>query len=163
MGNVLSAIGVALEQTKLGAIIAQGIGMVKNLGKLLIENAARMVGMTTALATNSFATAGLGIAVALAAAAAGIMAVKSLTKADDLMSEGTGGSGYGNRVLLAGKDAFALNNSDNVLATTGNVTGGGNQPQVVQSATDMSTTNALLEKIFKKTPEMSPLGMYEVQ
>ena len=34
---------------------------------------------------------------------------------------------------------------------------------VVQSTTDMSTTNALLEKIFKKTPEMAPLGLYEVQ
>jgi translation initiation factor 2 beta subunit (eIF-2beta)/eIF-5 len=154
--NVLSAIGVALEQTKLGAIVAQGIGMVKNLGKILIENAARMVGMATALATNSFATFGVGVAVALAAAAAGIMAVKSLTKADDLMSEGTSGSGYGGRVLLAGKDAFALNNSDTVLAGTNLGQGGG-------GGTDMSKTNKLLEKILGKTPEMAPLGLYEVQ
>ena len=153
--NVLSAIGVALEQTKLGAIVAQGVGMVKNLGKILIENAARMVGMATALATNSFATFGVGVAVALAAAAAGIMAVKSLTKADDLMSEGTGGSGYGGRVLLAGKDAFALNNSDTVLAGTNLGQGG--------EGTNMSETNKLLAQLVKKTPEMAPLGLYEVQ
>ena len=178
-GNILSAIGLALEETKVGAIIAQGIGMVKNLGKLLIENAARMVGMTTALATNSFATFGVGVAVALAAAAAGIMAIKSLTKADDLMSEGTGGSGYGNRVLLAGKDAFALNNSDNILASTGDVTGGGNQTQVVQNTStptspplppqnneQVDKTNSLLEELLNfqvKQPQLSAVGLYEVQ
>jgi hypothetical protein len=41
--------------------------------------------------------------------------------------------------------------------------GGGNQTQVVQSATDMSATNALLAQLIKKTPEMAPLGMYEIQ
>ena len=35
----------------------------------------------------------------------------------------------------------------------------GNTPSLV----DMSSTNALLEKLVKKTPEMAPLGLYEVQ
>ena len=35
----------------------------------------------------------------------------------------------------------------------------GNTPSLV----DMSSTNTLLEKLVKKTPEMAPLGLYEVQ
>ena len=34
---------------------------------------------------------------------------------------------------------------------------------VTAQSTDMSATNALLEKLVKKTPEMAPLGLYEVQ
>jgi len=41
--------------------------------------------------------------------------------------------------------------------------GGGSQTQVVQSVTDMSTTNKLLAQLVKKTPEMAPLGLYEIQ
>ena len=72
------------------------------------------------------------------------------------MTDGHGGSGYGGRVLLAGKDAFALNNSDTVLAGTNLGQGGG-------GSTDMSATNKLLAQLVKKTPEMAPLGLYEVQ
>jgi hypothetical protein len=162
-GNVLKGIALAFENSKLAAIIAQGFGIVKNIAKDTILLGIKVAQAAAALVGVSASTLGIGTVVALAAAAAGIAYLNSMTKADDLMSEGTGGSGYGNRVLLAGKDAFALNNSDNILASTGDVTGGGNQTQVVQSTTDMSTTNALLEKIFKKTPEMAPLGMYEVQ
>ena len=161
--NILKGIALAFENSKLAAIIAQGFGIVKNIAKDTILLGIKVAQAAAALVGVSASTLGIGTIVALAAAAAGIAYLNSITKADDLMSEGTGGSGYGNRVLLAGKDAFALNNSDNLLASTGDVTGGGNQTQVVQSTTDMSTTNALLEKIFKKTPEMSPLGMYEVQ
>ena len=162
-GNVLKGIALAFENSKLAAIIAQGFGIVKNIAKDTILLGIKVAQAAAALVGVSASTLGIGTVVALAAAAAGIAYLNSMTKADDLMSEGTGGGGYGNRVLLAGKDAFALNNSDNILASTGDVTGGGNQTQVVQSTTDMSATNALLEKIFKKTPEMAPLGMYEVQ
>ena len=34
---------------------------------------------------------------------------------------------------------------------------------LASQSTDMSATNALLEKLVKKTPEMAPLGLYEVQ
>ena len=155
--NVLSAIGVALEQTKLGAIIAQGFGVVKNIAKEGALLAIKVAQAAAALVGVSASTLGIGTVVALAAAAAGIAYLNSMTKADDLMSEGTGGSGYGGRVLLAGKDAFALNNSDTVLAGTNLGQGGGG------GGTNMSTTNALLSQLIKKTPEMAPLGLYEVQ
>ena len=153
--NVLSAIGVALEQTKLGAIIAQGFGVVKNIAKEGVLLGIKVAQAAAALVGVSASTLGIGTVVALAAAAAGIAYLNSMTKADDLMSEGTGGSGYGGRVLLAGKDAFALNNSDTLVAGTNLGQGGG--------GTDMSATNKLLAQLVKKTPEMAPLGMYEIQ
>jgi hypothetical protein len=162
-GNVLKGIALAFENSKLAAIIAQGFGIVKNIAKDTILLGIKVAQAAAALVGVSAATLGIGTVVALAAAAAGIAYLKSMTKADDLISEGTGGSGYGGRVLLAGKDAFALNNSDTVVAGTNLGQGGGNQTQVVQSATDMSATNALLAQLIKKTPEMAPLGMYEIQ
>jgi hypothetical protein len=65
---------------------------------------------------------------------------------------------------------FELSKNDDIIAAPGAskamakaAQGGGNQTQVVQSATDMSATNALLAQLIKKTPEMAPLGMYEIQ
>ena len=153
--NVLSAIGVALEQTKLGAIVAQGFGVVKNIAKEGVLLGIKVAQAAAALVGVSASTLGIGTIAVLAAAAAGIAYLNSATKADDLMSEGTGGSGYGGRVLLAGKDAFALNNSDTVLAGTNLGQGG--------EGTNMSETNKLLAQLVKKTPEMAPLGLYEVQ
>ena len=118
-GNVLSAIGAALEETKLGAIIAQGYGIIKNIGKLVIENAARLVGMTAALTTNAATTFGVGVAVAIGAALAGVAAIKAIT-ADDLMSGPTAGSGYGDRILVSKEGTYALNNRDTIQASTVN-------------------------------------------
>ena len=153
--NVLSAIGVALEQTKLGAIVAQGFGVVKNIAKEGVLLGIKVAQAAASLVTVSASTLGIGTIAVLAAAAAGIAYLNSATKADDLMSEGTGGSGYGGRVLLAGKDAFALNNSDTLVAGTNLGQGG--------EGTNMSETNKLLAQLVKKTPEMAPLGLYEVQ
>jgi hypothetical protein len=154
--NALKSVGLALQNSMVGSIL-------KTIGKLVIQLGVQMGILGASLATNAAVTFGVGVAVATAAAIAGYYAIKSITKADDLMSEGTGGSGYGDRVLLAGKDAFALNNSDTIVAGTNLNQGGGNQTQVVQSATDMSATNKLLAQLVKKTPEMAPLGLYEVQ
>lgn len=154
--NFLKGVGLAIENSKLASIIAQGFGVVKNIAKEGVLLGIKVAQAAAALVGVSASTLGIGTVVALAAAATGIAYLNSMTKADDLMSEGTGGSGYGGRVLLAGKDAFALNNSDTVLAGTNLGQGGG-------GGTDMSETNKLLEKILGKTPEMAPLGLYEVQ
>ncbi len=153
--NVLKGIALAFENSKLAAIIAQGFGIVKNIAKDTILLGIKVAQAAASLVAVSASTLGIGTVVALAAAAAGIAYLNSMTKADDLMSKGTGGSGYGGRVLLAGKDAFALNNSDTVVAGTNLGQGGG--------GTNMSETNKLLAQLVKKTPEMAPLGLYEVQ
>lgn len=154
--NVFRAIGAGLEKTKLGAIIAQGAAMVKNLAKGAVELAQRVAIASANLLGVSASTLGIGTAVALAAAAGGIAYLRSVTKADDLMSTGTGASGYGDRVLLAGKDTFALNNSDTVIAGT-NLGGGRNVTG--------EQTNRLLSTLIRqnaKKPELSPVNMYEI-
>ena len=167
--NTLRAIGVALEETKLGSIIAQGVGMLKNIGKLAIENAARLVGMTTALATNAAVTFGVGVAVAVAAAAAGYAAIKAMT-GDDVMSPGGSGSGYGSRTLLGPEGAIALNNRDTVIAGTNlfpkEGRNSGSQTVIQQDNSETKRTNQLLATLIgqnSKKPELSPVGLYEVQ
>jgi len=55
--------------------------------------------------------------IALAAGAIGFLLGK-LAKADDIMSEPSGGGGYGKRILTAPEGTFALNNKDTVIAGT---------------------------------------------
>lgn len=104
--NTLRAIGVALEQTILGSIIAQGIGIVRNIGKLVIENAARLTGMTFAIGTLSATTLGVGVAVAIAAALAGIAAIKSIKDGEIDYQKGVVVSGGFGSVQLDEKDTF---------------------------------------------------------
>lgn len=64
-------------------------------------------------------------------------------------------SGYGDTIIKKGKDTIALNNDDTVVAGT-NLGGG----------TDMSETNQLLKMLVRqndKKPEISPVGLYQVQ
>jgi len=141
--NVLRAIGVTLEQTKLGAIIAQGVGIVKNIGKLIIENAARFAGAIAAITTASAATLGIGIAAIVAGIAAGAMALKSAQKADDMVSEG----GYGKRTLLAPEGAIKLNDKDTVIAGTNLGGGGGTQASTSSPSIDLSPLLAKMDQM----------------
>ena len=124
--NILRAIGVALEETKLGSIIAQGYGIVKNIGKLAIENTARLLGMTTALTTNAAVTFGAGVAIAIGAALAGVAAIKAIT-ADDMAQDG-----YGKRTILSPEGAIRLNDNDTIIAGT-NLGGGGDSSTTTQT------------------------------
>jgi hypothetical protein len=141
--NVLRAIGAALEQTKLGAIIAQGVGIVKNIGKLIIENAARFAGAIAAITTASAATLGIGIAAIVAGIAAGAMALKSAQKADDMVSEG----GYGKRTLLAPEGAIKLNDKDTVIAGTNLGGRGGTQASTSSPSIDLSPLLAKMDQM----------------
>ena len=62
-----------------------------------------------------FGPAGIALA---AIGIGGLVAAISSIKANDLYSPGQGGSGYGKRTLLAPEGAFALNDKDNIVATT---------------------------------------------
>lgn len=117
----------------------------------------------------------IGIPVAIAATVgmlASMASAVAATKANDLYSEGTGGSGYGKRTLLAPEGAFALNNKDTVIAGTNLFKGddvisaGAGQVSVASSDNKVGErTNMLLEKMItqnSKKPEMSPVGLYEI-
>ena len=116
--NALRGIGLALENAKLGSMIAQGFAVVKNIAKEGILLGIKVAQAAAALVGVSAATLGIGTIVAIAAAAAGIAYLNSVSKADDMMSPPEGNSGYGSRMLLAPEGKFALNNKDTVIAGT---------------------------------------------
>lgn len=66
---------------------------------------------------------GLGLPLAIAGVAGLGAAVNGASKmftADDLMSSPTGGSGYGDRILVSKEGTYALNNRDTIQASTVN-------------------------------------------
>lgn len=88
----------------------------------VLTAAGSYLGITTATAAATTATAtavsfGAMLPVILGAVGA-VLGVLAASKADDLFSPGQGNSGYGKRVLIAPEGAFALNNKDNIIATT---------------------------------------------
>jgi len=71
----------------------------------------------------------VGPALAVAAIAGGVGYINS-QKADDLMSTPTGGSGYGDRILVSKEGTYALNNRDTIQASTVGPTAQSSQPVV---------------------------------
>ena len=151
--TLMESLSVALNQTKLGVLLAQGAAFLRNIGFAAVL-LAKELGITgAALATLSAKTLGIGAAIAVAAAATAFGVIKSLTKVDDAIFPGSGGSGYGDRVISGPQGSFALNNKDTVVAGTN--LGGGS-----------SKTDALLETLVRqnaKKPQISPVGLYSVQ
>ena len=82
----------------------------------------------------------------------GVAGALGFSTADDAIIP----SGYGETIIKKGKDTIALNNEDSVVAGT-NLGGGG---------TDMKETNQLLKMLVtqnKEKPQISPVGLYQVQ
>ena len=82
----------------------------------------------------------------------GVVGALGFSTADDAIIP----SGYGETIIKKGKDTIALNNDDTVVAGT-NLGGGG---------TDMKETNQLLKMLVtqnKEKPQISPVGLYQVQ
>ena len=92
------------------------------------------------------AIAGLGLL------AAGVATAKAVTVDDVIIPPG-----YGDTIVKRGKDTIALNNNDTLVAGT-NLGGGDNRTG--------EKTNQLLEALIMqnaKKPELSPVGLYEIQ
>ena len=82
----------------------------------------------------------------------GVAGALGFSTADDAIIP----SGYGETIIKKGKDTIALNNEDSVVAGT-NLGGGG---------IDMKETNQLLKILVtqnKEKPQISPVGLYQVQ
>jgi len=82
--------------------------------------------------------------------------ISDVSKADDAIIPTTG---YGDTIIKSGKDTIALNNEDSVAVVAGTNLGGG-------SNKTGERTNQLLESLIMqnaKKPEISPVGLYEVQ
>ena len=68
-------------------------------------------------------------------------------------------SGYGDTIIKSGKDTIALNNQDSIAVVAGTNLGGG-------SNKIGERTNQLLESLLMQNarkPELSPVGLYEIQ
>ena len=151
-----------LELAKIGYLYAQNAlqasgkaGILGTIGALTVQLGISLGILSASLATNAALTFGVGVAVAIAAAAAGYAAIKSLT-ADDMVSPGGSGSGYGSRTLMGPEGAIALNNKDTVIAGTnlfpkGNdvVSGPAGSVQM-QDNSEAKRTNVLLSKLINK-------------
>ena len=116
----------------------------------------------------------VGPILAVAALASLYAAGKAMLKGDDIMSPGQNTSGYGNRTLMGPEGAIALNNKDTVIAGTNLFDkgddviskGAGEVKIPTQDNRVGEQTNRLLATLIgqnAKKPELSPVGLYEVQ
>ncbi len=127
----------------MGTFLKENMGIVKSIVKLLIAakvaqitfNAVKAVSnaltkkgakesqkeATKQIFGGAFKSFGtvpvVGAALALAAAL-GAIALMNSTAADDMLSPGKGGGGYGDRTLFGPEGAISLNNKDTVIAGT---------------------------------------------
>ncbi len=108
-------------------LIAEGLATIKPLLKV-IGVLAGIVAVAYAAIAAAAAIAGaftnpikFAVGAGLALAGVGLVSrgIKS-AKADDLMSMPTGGSGYGDRILVSKEGNYALNNRDTIQASTVN-------------------------------------------
>jgi hypothetical protein len=116
----------------------------------------------------------VGPILAVAALASLYAAGKAMLKGDDIMSKGGNSSGYGERTLFGPEGAIALNNKDTVIAGTNLFDkgddviskGAGEVKIPTQDNRVGEQTNRLLATLVgqnNKKPELSPVGLYEVQ
>ncbi len=112
--------------------IAYAVGLVAE-GLAAIKPALKVIGVLAGIVAVAYAAIAAAAAIAgaftnpvkfavgagLALAGVGLVSrgIKS-AKADDLMSSPTGGSGYGDRILVGKEGAFAFNNRDTIQAST---------------------------------------------
>jgi hypothetical protein len=163
MGPVTAGIAAALTVAGIAVVGSLVPGLIRAGIAAAMQLPALISGAIAAVTTASAATLGIGTIAIAAGIGAVIAAMSSASSQAKTMDDGIIPPGYGDRIISTPKGSIALNNQDTLVAGTNLGQGGDNQTQVVQSATDMSATNKLLAQLIKKTPEMAPLGLYEVQ
>lgn len=163
---VLEAVGFLVKGIMgISSAIGGVLGSMKEMGAIGVVLGGIFAALAAAIA---FATLSLipvvGPALGLAAGAAIIgayfKAVTDTKKVGDMFSS------RGKTIVSPAEGGlFELSANDEFAAAPGlgQMLGGGNNTTVAAQSTDMSATNALLEKLVKKTPEIAPLGLYEVQ
>jgi len=155
MGPVTAGIAAALTVAGIAVVGSLVPGLIRAGIAAAAQLPALISGAIAAVTSASAATLGIG-AIAIAAGIAGVVAAMSSAGSKaKTMDDGVIPAGYGDRIVSTPKGSIALNNQDTLVAGTNLGQGGG--------GTDMSATNKLLAQLVKKTPEMAPLGLYEVQ
>jgi hypothetical protein len=142
--NVLSGIGLAIEKLKLGSMLAQGVAIIKNIAKEGILLAVKVATAAATLVGVSVATLGIGTAVGLAAAAAGIAYLSSQTsKVGDLGIDPNGGP-----IVMSPSEGgiFQGTNNDGLSMGPGFGTKGGSGGGSVASVNMNETNNIMKEQ-----------------
>ena len=167
-----------VEKASLGFQLAKNAAAFVYNGILSIGNAIKKSGLLASIAEmamRAFSSLSaipfigpiLGVAGAAAAAGLGYM---YYNKADDMMSPGGAGGGYGSRTLMGPEGAIALNNKDTVIAGT-NLFPKENESsqQSVTNTTVVKPDNSRMESLLSKLvmqndkkQEISPVGLYEI-
>jgi hypothetical protein len=171
--DMFAAVAGWLAQSEVAMIIISGV--ISGLGALLavlgVKAAVLAVkSVITAVAsifTGSASLGPFGIPLAIAGVGALVGGIAAATAVGDVNSPSIG------KTQISTKEGglLELSKNDDLVAFPGasKMMQGGQPTQtvqnntVVENKTDMSATNALLAQLIKKTPEMAPLGMYEVQ
>jgi hypothetical protein len=184
LGNqsLLKGVGLYIQQSALKAkdfvvekagyllILAKNAATLIYNGILTIGNAIKKSGLLASIAEMAmraysslsaipFIGPILGVAGAASALALGY---SFYSKADDMVSPGGNGGGYGNRTLMGPEGAIALNNKDTVIAGTNlfpkenksiNPNSEVSKPQqtIVQQPTVVQQDNSKLEKLLERS------------
>ena len=172
--------GISAIQGVITMLKARENGLtLKGIGILIREKAIKYGGAAIDIIGGTFRSFSaipiVGGILAAAAAAAGIgyLATQS-KKGDDVMSAGSNSSGYGSRTLFGPEGAISLNNKDTVIAGTNLFDkgddviskGAGEVKIPTQDNRVGNETNRLLQTLIgqnSQKPELSPVGLYEVQ
>jgi len=154
---------IAVAQKALAASQARNVG--KETVGLTAQLGVRMGILAAALGTNAAATFGVGVAIAAAAALAGYAIFKGITKTGDLKIDPNGGP-----IVASPKEGGIFQGTKNdelrmgpTKALDASTNNGGTT--VVQAPENKETNSLLAELVnqYKKQPQLSAVGLYEVQ
>jgi hypothetical protein len=146
-----NAVGKASMLTRLKSLP----GMLIDVGKWALKAASAVAGIPIIGPILAFGAA--------AAAIAGGMALYNKFKGSDVFSPAQGGGGYGKRTLLAPEGAIELNNNDNVVATTNDISfkKGDDVKSMVGKPTEIKSAGSVEPKIFKSQESTKPTKYQE--
>ena len=164
MVPIIAALGAGFAYIQISQAITSG-ALMKNLGLMWAQVAALAAQAVAFTIANPFtALIGLGIA-------AGVGAYL-YSQADDMMSPGGSGGGYGKRTLMGPEGAIALNNKDTVIAGTNlfpkgdDVMSAGAGEIQMPAPADNSRIEGLLESMVRDQrarPVISNPGVIQIQ
>ena len=164
MVPIIAALGAGFAYIQISQAITSG-ALMKNLGLMWAQVAALAAQAVAFTIANPFtALIGLGIA-------AGVGAYL-YSQADDMMSPGGSGGGYGKRTLMGPEGAIALNNKDTVIAGTNlfpkgdDVMSAGAGEIQMPAPADNSRMEGLLESMVRDQrarPVISNPGVIQIQ
>lgn len=131
--------------------ILEVVGSIASVIGTIIKFLDPIIGTLTGIAT------GFAVGGPVGAAIGGIIgAIGDIDRGISTMDDGVVPAGYGDTIIRKGEGTIALNNNDTVVAGT----------NLGQGSKAQERTNMLLEKLITqndKKPQLSPVGLYEVQ